>query len=536
MDRGNISLSRRRLLIAGVISAAGAAGYFAIKKWQKRVTSAANWATFRNKLRIPGHSTQLGEASDSIAHPISLQTGVFALPLLDGSASDVWGYGQRLADGTVQINPTLFAKTGQALNVTLHNRLGDDTTIHWHGFSVDELNDGGGLHPVKHGEQFTYAFPVRNRSGLYWYHAHPHSQTGLQVHKGLAGLVVVEDDEELRLQKSLGTQWGENDIALLISDKQFGPRNNMEYELAADDWIGNKVLINWTPDAVLETGAGWVRLRLANASNARLYRIAFVDEGGDPIPFQLLGTDSGLLNKPISVHDAFLAPAQRLDVLLDLGKFSAGDAVMMRSLPYDPMENDMTTGMPEDPMLEHPGATPMGDAIDLMLIRLSANKPNATGSLPAMLSTYATGISDGANRRAFRLWIQESGRWMLNNWNFHQSHGQSVFQVKRGATEIWEITNEMHSMPHPMHIHGFQFLVTGRQNSPQTMKHAAVDNRGRTPQDLGLLDTILVWPGETVSIQIDFSQPYQGEHRYMFHCHNLEHEDQGMMVHFSVVD
>jgi FtsP/CotA-like multicopper oxidase with cupredoxin domain len=536
MERGNTNLGRRRLLIAGLVSAAGAATYFAIKKWQKPDTSAAKSTTFKNRLRIPGRSTLLGEASDSIAQPITLQTGVFALPLREGTATDVWGYGQKLADGSVQVNPTLFARTGQALNVTLHNRLGDDTTIHWHGFSVDELNDGGGLHPVRHGEQFTYAFPVRNRSGLYWYHAHPHSQTGRQVHKGLAGLVVVEDDEELQLQKSLGTKWGENDIALLISDKQFGLRNKMEYELAADDWIGNKVLINWTADPFLETGPGWVRLRLANASNARLYRIAFVGEDDEPIAFHLLGTDSGLLNKPLSVSDAFLAPAQRLDVLLDLRKFAPGDTVMMRSLPYDPMENDVTTGMPEDPMMEHPGATPMGEAIDMMLIKVAASKASAAGALPAMLSSFATGISDSASRRPFRLWIQESGRWMLNNWNFHQSHGHNVFDVKRGTTEIWEITNEMRSMPHPMHLHGFQFLVTGRQNSPHAVKHAAIDNRGRTPHDLGLLDTVLVWPGETVSIQIDFSQPYQGEQRYMFHCHNLEHEDQGMMVHFAVVD
>jgi blue copper oxidase len=536
MDRGNTSVGRRRLMIAGLVGVAGVVTLWGARNRQKAGASGAQLANFKNKLRIPGHSAQLGEASDSVTNSISLQSGVFTHALLEGAATDVWGYGQHMPDGTVQINRTLFARTGQTLNVTLHNRLGDDTTIHWHGFSVDELNDGGGLHPVRHGEQVTYTFPIRNRSGLYWYHAHPHSQTGMQVHKGLAGLVVVEDDEELQLQKSLGTKWGENDIALLISDKQFGLRNKMEYELAADDWIGNKVLINWTPDPYLQAGPGWLRLRLANASNARLYRVGFMDSGDKPLSFHLLGTDSGLLNKPLAVQDAFLAPAQRLDVLLDLRKFQPGDTVMMRSLPYDPMENDATTGMPEDPMMEHPGATPMGNAINMMLIQLSANKASAAGKLPVTLSSYAKGISDTARRRPFRLWIQDSGRWMLNNWNFHQSHGQSVFEVKRGSTEIWEITNEMQSMPHPMHIHGFQFIVTGRQNSPHAVKHAAIDSRGRTPQDLGLLDTILVWPGETVSIQIDFSQSYQGEQRYMFHCHNLEHEDQGMMVHFSVVD
>lgn len=536
MERGPINPTRRRLLIAAAVSATGAIAFWASANWRKGGSPGRYDAVFRNPLRIPGNSTQLGEASDAIRNDITLQTGVFPQPLLDGSSTDVWGYAQRLSDGTVQINPTLFARSGETLDVTLHNRLGDDTTIHWHGLSVDERNDGGGLHPVRHGEQFQYSFPIRNRSGLYWYHAHPHSQTGMQVHKGLAGMIVVEDDEELQLQNALQTKWGENDVALLIGDKQIGLRNKIDYELAADDWIGNKVLINWTPDPFLETGPGWLRLRLANASNARLYRIGFAKSGVRPLPFHLLGTDSGLLNKALTVQDAFLAPAQRLDVLLDLRELEPGDVVLMRSLPYEPMENDVGIGRPEDPMLEHPGATPMGEAIDMMLIRLSAEKAAAKGQLPDIVSTFPSGISDTARKRQFRLWIQNTGRWMINNWNFHQSHGHSVFEVKRGSTEIWEITNDMQSMPHPMHTHGFQFIVTGRKNSPHAVSHSVIDDRGRTPQDLGVLDTVLVWPGETVSIQIDFSQPYTGVQRYMFHCHNLEHEDQGMMVHFSVVD
>ena len=99
----------------------------------------------------------------------------------------------------------------------------------------------------------------------------------------------------------------------------------------------------------------------------------------------------------------------------------------------------------------------------------------------------------------------------------------------RGSVERWDITNDTRSMPHPMHLHGFQCIVTGRANSPKQVVDRAIDPRGRTPQDLGMLDTVLVWPGETVSIQIDFSQPYSGRQRYMFHCHNLRHEDNDMM-------
>jgi blue copper oxidase len=107
-------------------------------------------------------------------------------------------------------------------------------------------------------------------------------------------------------------------------------------------------------------------------------------------------------------------------------------------------------------------------------------------------------------------------------------------RVKRGAVEHWDITNDMKSMPHPMHLHGFQFHVVARRKSPSQVRRLALTPAGLAAQDLGLQDTVLVWPGETVRIAIDFAQPFGGTQKYMFHCHNLEHEDQGMMMNFAV--
>jgi FtsP/CotA-like multicopper oxidase with cupredoxin domain len=109
-----------------------------------------------------------------------------------------------------------------------------------------------------------------------------------------------------------------------------------------------------------------------------------------------------------------------------------------------------------------------------------------------------------------------------------------VFAVKRGSREIWRISNALRSMPHPMHTHGFQFRVLGRRNSPPQVRRLAVARDGRCAQDFGLTDTVLVWPGETVDVLLDFTQPFSGEQVYMLHCHNLEHEDQGMMVSYVV--
>jgi suppressor of ftsI/bilirubin oxidase len=106
--------------------------------------------------------------------------------------------------------------------------------------------------------------------------------------------------------------------------------------------------------------------------------------------------------------------------------------------------------------------------------------------------------------------------------------------VRRGARETWLVENSRASMPHPMHIHGFQFRVLERRGTPAPVRALGTGRNGLLPQDGGLLDTVLAWPGEAVRIALDFSHPFPGDQTYMFHCHNLEHEDLGMMIRYAV--
>jgi FtsP/CotA-like multicopper oxidase with cupredoxin domain len=105
------------------------------------------------------------------------------------------------------------------------------------------------------------------------------------------------------------------------------------------------------------------------------------------------------------------------------------------------------------------------------------------------------------------------------------------YAVKRGSREIWEVKNSPVSMPHAMHLHGFGFRVLRRQGTFGPARRLATEPGGRLPTDLGVKDTVTVWPNETVWLAVDFSLPesFRGPQRYMFHCHNLEHED-GMMM------
>lgn len=477
-------------------------------------------------LRIAGRDGLLGLAATN--GPLQLTARIDRHALFPGRTTDLWNF-TASSEGRTLLNPTLRLRRGDLLDVTLRNALGEDTTIHWHGLAVDERNDGSGMQPVRNGADYVYRFPVDNRAGLYWYHPHPHDRTGAQVHQGMGGLLMVDDAEEDALRKALGVEPGLTELALLVSDKQVDDRNRIKYSMGEDDWIGNRMLVNWTPEPYLDAMTCLYRFRILNGSNARVYRLAFVTNG-KPMPFTLIGTDGGLLDRPRQASEVFLAPAQRIDVLVDFGKMLAGSTVMLASLPYDPMENE--AGPAIDPAIEHPGAPLMGEPIDLMKINLKI-PVCAPRSIPQSLS--APPPMPATRRAPRKLLLHMNGpKWFINGYNFHDDMRAVKFAVKRGSVEHWDIRNDIVGMPHPMHVHGFQFHVVRRLKSPPQVRRLALDASGRSAQDFGLQDTVLVWPGETVRIAIDFSQPFGGTQRYMFHCHNLEHEDQGMMLAFAV--
>lgn len=481
---------------------------------------------FVSPLRIPGATGLM--ALVRADQPLRLVARYGRHTLFPGRPTDMLLHHLDLP-GSAITNPVLRVKRGQNVDVTLANLTGEDTTIHWHGLTVDERNDGSGMHPVHHNESRAYQFKVFNRAGLYWYHPHPHDRTGAQVHLGLGSLFLVEDDDEDALRRELGLEFGDTEIPLMVQDKQVDDRNKIRFSMGEDDWIGNRMFVNWTPEPVLNARTCLYRFRILNGSNARTFLLAFVS-AGRKIPFTLIGADGGLFDKPREVSETFFAPAQRLDVLIDFSKLVSGSTVRMTSLQYDPMEND--GGPAIDPAIEHPGAPPLGDPVDLMLINIKV-PVCATRTIPSTLSSLPALRKPTSPARRFRLHM-DGPKWLINGYNFHDDMRAVKVRVRRGTVEHWDIRNDMKSMPHPMHLHGFQFQVLERRGSPAQVRKNAVTRTGLGPYDLGLHDTVLVWPGETVRIGIDFSQPFSGTQKYMFHCHNLEHEDQGMMLHFAV--
>jgi len=492
-------------------------------------------------LALPGESGWFGRLAPQ-GTPITLTASSAAttgVPWQFALASSQRGRSYR--------NPTLVFESGERARIVLANALDEPTIVHWHGLAVDTANDGAGMVLVPPRGRYSYDFTVRARAGLYWYHPHPHGLTAGQTYRGMFGLLLVEDAEERALRTALDVAWGKTDIPLVLQDRRGGQAYAPDAGDRHHGFLGNLATVNGGCGVHLDVATRAYRFRILNASNARTYRLGFSDAAGRPVGFTLLGTDGGLLAAPIRCDECFLSSAERIDVLLDLSASRAGDAIMLETRAFDPMHFDAPAAsdaaptehvhsqshaaMPTDAATASAAAPwPEGSSRQLLTLRVR-ERTVWHGNVPPRLSALEAPAAAGAPERAFRLGFAK-GSWRINDRVFAMN--ETPIEVQRDATEIWLLRNYHTSMPHAMHLHGFQFRVLERETSPDSLAPLAVDASGRLATDIGAKDTVLVWPGESVRIAIDFRHPFPGTQTWMFHCHNLEHEDGGMMLRMKV--
>ena len=555
-------LQRRQLFrFAGVAAVAAAGGTAWVTYASQHSTAVAGGAfrhypfdpvaleNFKQKLFIPVGSGPFGVLD--VAGPLRIRATAASFALMPGGKSPFLLYQAEQAGKAYQ-NPILRMESGTRFTASLHNELQEPTIIHWHGLHTPAAMDGHPASTIGTGAKYDYDFTVRNRGGTYWYHTHAHNLTAKQAYSGLASFFLVDDDDQRSVNKALDLQLGVTDLPLVIQDKQFDTQGKLLYKPGMHEammgWLGDIVLANLTPNAMQTVTPRIYRLRLLNGSNARIYRLAFV-KGDTPLNFTVIGTDGGLIERPETVTEAFFAPGERLDVLIDAGQAQPGEAIFLKSLAFDAMENEGSAGgasgksgmagvggVKRESMGQMMSGMssfrlPLGQAFNMLKLSVVKGERIAP-KLPTVLSVVKPIDIAGATERKVELSMGQM-RFLINGRTFKMD--EVAFDVKRGAVEIWSISNPAIGMPHPMHIHGFSFQVLERIGSPRQVAAKARFGKGRTVSDLGWKDTVLVWPGETVRIAIDFAHDYPGSQTYVFHCHNLEHEDAGMMINFRVL-
>ncbi len=478
-----------------------------------------------NPIRVPQQGgLVLGYVDGS--RPFTLTAKPADLEIAPGAASALWVY-EAEQDGKKVLNPIIRVKRGDTVSIRFVNRLPEPTNVHWHGLRVPRAMDGNPADLIRPGEEYRYEFRVEERSALYWYHPHPHGTTSKQAYRGLAGLIVVEDEDDRRLSEAVGLEPGVTDVPLVLQDRDVGSSGELRYEPAPMDMFhgtyASTVLVNLTPRALLVAEPRWYRFRVLNGSNARIYRLG-MEVSDRLVTFQVTGVDAGLLERPVSAKEVFLSPGERVDIMVDLSLYR-GREVFLKSLSFDPMEDEKTMGGAM-------GEGGNGEALYLLRVAVGGRVAGTSRRLPDRLTTAArpSDTSQAGNTRRLAI-TAGMMRWYIDGKEYDMEKYPVV--VKRGTREVWEISNAQASMPHPMHIHGFHFQVLERRGSPDQAA-PATGKAGLLVTDLAAKDTILVWPGETVRVEIDFSHSFSGPQEYVFHCHNLEHESAGMMLNLRV--
>jgi len=434
------------------------------------------------------------------------------------------------------LGPVVRVRSGDTIPFRVENRLGEETTLHWHGLLIPSGVDGGPHNTIQPGAVWTPELKFNQPAATTWFHPHPHGNTARQVYGGLAGLMIVSDGGDR--DRGLPMTYGVDDIPLVLQDKRFGRDGELVYEPTMMDLMhgfqGDTLLVNGAIEPVASVPAGFVRLRLLNAANARNFDLRFADER----PFFVVAGDAGLLPEPVEVRTLVIAPAERYEVLVD---FSDGRPVDFVTAP-DTHHGDGPgmmmqmgrTGAPIDGIERFMRFRP-DHALTATVTRL----PRKLVKLPAPdirsaveWRTFVLNPMQGMNMAGMQAMTGAAGGAARDSGHDHAAAAQMMgingrsfsmdrvdVTTKLGTSEIWEIVST--AMAHPFHMHGVSFRILSNNGKPPSAEQS------------GLKDVVLV--SERAEVLVRFENLATPRMPFMYHCHILEHEDHGMMGQFAVV-
>ena len=444
----------------------------------------------RRQFLATGAALALGPRM-AFSEPIKLRLARARQPLVGSGypATDVWAY-----NGSVP-GPELRFRQGDRLAISVENGLEVPTTVHWHGIRLPNAMDG-----VPHltqapiganGGRFRYEFDLPD-AGTYWYH--PHLASPEQVGRGLYGALIVEERDPPAVDR---------DVVWVLSDWRLDrqARNLEDFGSFMDSShagrIGNTVTVNGAIQESFNVRAGErIRLRLINASNARIYGLNF--EAHQPWVIALDG-------QPVAPHwdgRVVLGPAMRADVILDcaaapgsrhrvVDDFYARRAYRLLTLEYS-REKPLRESFEPAPRL------PLNKIPEPALDKAERHRIVFGGGMMGAIP------SQREHRGLF---------WTVNGKPVaEQDHAHApLLALAKGKSYVVELVNDT-SWHHPIHLHGHVFRVLSK------------NNKELLPRQSG--DTVLLDPDSRAEIAFVADNP--GD--WMLHCHVLEHQATGMMA------
>jgi len=464
-----------------------------VSRWVRADMSTVGAVDFARPLVIPPLAGSATDAGGRRVFDLRLQAGTTDFGL--GRPTATWGI-----NGSY-LGPTLRAKRGEKVAINVTNDVGEATSLHWHGMHLPAEMDGGPHQMIRPRTTWRPSWTIDQPAATLWYHPHLHGDTAKHVYRGLAGMFILDDSS---MSRDLPHAYGTDDVPVIVQDKSFtrdGQLDDHEPLFSPTGFLGETILVNGAVAPYHDVTTDKVRLRLLNASNARIYNFGLVDPAGRQRGFALIGTDGGLLPHPVGTGGIQLSPGERAEIVVSM---RPGEDLVLRSRPADlgaDFWNQRFAGG--------------DDTLDILQLR-AGDTLAATPELPERLApTPDLKEADAVTTRKIAL-----GGSDINGRDMDMSRIDEVVTVD--TTEVWRVSNG-DGTPHSFHIHDVQFVILD------------VDGATPAPPLRGWKDTVYVAPNSSVRLLMRFADYTDPDSPYMFHCHLLRHEDQGMMGQFVVV-
>ena len=445
---------------------------------------------------------------------------------------------------------------------------------HLHGGENESVNDG---YPEawftfdgKHGQDYKtshYYYPNQQQSATLWYHDHAMGITRLNVYAGLAGFYLLRDKDHFSLDKKLCLPTGKYEIPLVIQDRMFNTDGSLLFTNVGNipdvhpywnpEFFGDTIMVNGKVWPNLDVDRHQYRFRVLNGSNARFYNLRMSNN----MSFIQIGSDGGFLPKPVELTSVLIAPAERVDILVDFSKLAPGSKVILLNSANAP----------------YPDGTPTDNNIgQIMRFTVPEHAPNPVipKKLPEKLNIIPQLRPDAKRILTLNEVMTPDGPTMIVlNGQMWMSPISETPRV--GSTEEWVIAN-LTMDTHPIHLHLIQFQLLNRQdfdadgygkkweevNGMVPLMHPTIDIPVEPfltscypiePDDneLGWKDTVRMNPNQVTRIRVRFAPqdvptgcvkpgenlfPFDPttEPGYVWHCHIIDHEDNEMMRRYKV--
>ncbi len=445
--------------------------------------------------------------------------------ILPGVKTIIWGY-----DGQYP-GPTFKAFHNEPAIVRFYNDLDVTAIVHNHGAHVAALSDGSAsVNPerlILPGEFRDFCYPniapvepgtglqdMADFSSTQWYHDHAHLPevdlgiTGQNVYMGLAGFYLLFDELEQDLIARGVLPSEKFDIPIVLQDRVFARDGSLLFDPDADNFngvLGDVFVINGKAQPKLTVERRKYRFRILNGSNARFWELRLSSEN---LKFVQIGNDSWLLGeavvpvsfaldgtRPNTIH---LTPAERADVVIDFR--NAPDEVFLENIVVqDDGRRPTSIAIPGTPVLKF---VVKGPPVDY----------DATVEVGTPLRPHTPIQGNEIVRTRIFEFERKGGHWAVNGLFFNP--GRDDANPAPGTAERWILKNVGGGWAHPIHIH------------LEAQQIQSLSRREIAPQERFKKDTVRLEPNEEAEVFIKF-RTFTG--RYVFHCHNLEHEDMAMM-------